>query len=209
MNWGDIGAVIATIATVSGAVYQVLSYHRPPGVSTVVETNNSAQHERRQQYIMLGLVVAAWGAVLFDYYTRSVETPDTLIAGWTGSPPVYGMLVDTKGLLKYKDSHKLMMIIRADFADIDQMTDQMIERSGLYTITGLSTPIAHQTSNILRFNALQPNNIKLYLTLIPNNSSIDGIKSLGDVERVGGKILTSRGQVIMGGPPDNSRQLSP
>jgi hypothetical protein len=169
---------------------------------------SEAAPDRRHIIVMISLVFAAWAAVIFDFYTRDSQPSAELIEMWTAQPPVYSMAVNTKELAKYKNGYKIAMIVRVNFADRDLMTDTVIEKSGMYTITGDRIAIAHATSGTLRFAALQPNNIQVFLILLPNSSSIDSVKSIGDVEKFGGKILTSRGQVVIGGPPDGTK-ISP
>jgi hypothetical protein len=115
------------------------------------------------------------------------------------------MNVDTKILTRFKDNFKLMTLARVNFADKDPITDTLIEKSAPYTITGGLVVVAFNSQSVLRFAPLQPNGIQLFLLLIPKNSSPDSVKSLGDVERIGGKILTSRGQTVIGGPPEQAK----
>jgi hypothetical protein len=186
---GQIGGAIATVATVIAAIYGALDYHRPKQrAAGMSDTVAQPVIDTRPIIVMGALVLIAWGAVLFDYYTRdSPQSSESLIEAWTGQPPVYNMVVNTKDLVKYKSSSKLMMLARVNFADRDATTDTVIETSGLYTITGERINIAHPSSSLLRFAALQPNQVQLYLLLIPNNVTPDSIKTLNDVERVGGK----------------------
>jgi hypothetical protein len=134
-------------------------------------------------------------------FKREQETSEVQIDAWTGDQPIYGMLVETKNLVKYKDSFKLMLIVKVEFADVDQLTDQNIEKSIVYTINGGTMDVVHKAEGILRFNAGQQNQVKLYLVLLPNVVMPDDVKELRDVERLGGRILARRGQAVVGGPP--------
>jgi hypothetical protein len=195
----DIGAVIATIATVISAIYGGLAYHsrqKAEGSAAGGFSNNLPI------FIMVALAILAWGAVAFDYYDRSNQQTGNYVEGWNASPPVYVMQVNTKYLIKYKSSHRLMTLERVNYADRDVMTDTIIEKSGLYSITGGSITLAHPTAKILKFAPLAANQIQMFLLLIPNTVLAENIKSLSDVERLGGKILNGVGQVVIGGPAD-------
>jgi hypothetical protein len=208
VDFGQLGAAVSTIATVIAAIYAVLDFHQKRQSKPMSSAVSEAAPDRRHIIVMISLVFAAWAAVIFDFYTRDSQPSAELIEMWTAQPPVYSMAVNTKELAKYKNGYKIAMIVRVNFADRDLMTDTVIEKSGMYTITGDRIAIAHATSGTLRFAALQPNNIRVFLILLPNSSSIDSVKSIGDVEKFGGKILTSRGQVVIGGPPDGTK-ISP
>ncbi|MCP4618476.1 MAG: hypothetical protein GY844_18825 [Bradyrhizobium sp.] len=213
MTLGEVGTWASTAGTVIAAIYAILTYHARKGATM---SSPSAFSQKAAQFVSIPTwrpvaVIAfcaliAWGAVLYDKVTQGNELPDTYVEGWTASPPVYLMQVNAKPLLRFKDDFKLMTLARVNFVDRDPMTDTVIEKSGLYTITGSTIPIGFNTSNVLRFAPLQPNGIQLFLLLIPKNYSPDNIKALGDVEKINGKILTVRGQTIIGGPPDEQQQ---
>jgi hypothetical protein len=96
----------------------------------------------------------------------------------------------------------MMLIIEVPLANIDAMTDVNIEKSGLYTITGDPTVVAlplPSPSHLL--SPVQPNKkpgdsfsalVAFYLVIIPNDLSAEQVRSLSDVEKLGGKIITTR-----------------
>jgi hypothetical protein len=82
------------------------------------------------------------------------------------------------------------------------MTDTVIEKSGLYTITDGGVILAHPSPNTLRFIVNQVNAIEYTLILVPSKITVEQISSLGDVEHIGGRILATMMQIIpIGGPP--------
>jgi hypothetical protein len=216
MTPGEVGTWVSTVGTVIAAIYAILTYHARKGAtmsSPGAFSQKAAQLVSIPTWRPVALVAIcalfAWGAVLYDKFIQSSELPDTYAEGWTASPPVYLMQVNTKPLTRFKDDFKLMTLARVNFVDRDPMTDTVIEKSGLYTITGNTISIGFNSINVLRFAVLQPNTVQLFLLLIPKNSSPDNVKSLGDVEKIGGKILTVRAQVIIGGPPDSQQPQQP
>ena len=97
------------------------------------------------------------------------------------------------------------------------MTDTAIERSSLFTITGepINLALAFPTPHHLRVTP--PPNVQLNsggfldvllaftLAIIPNNFSPEQIRSLSDVENVGGKILVTHATNVQftAGSPSN------
>lgn len=81
------------------------------------------------------------------------------------------------------------------------MTDTDIERGAVYTITGnpITMAVKLPTANHLRVTS-PPNSkpgdsfevmMDFMLVIIPNDLSPEQIRSLADVERLGGKIITT------------------
>jgi hypothetical protein len=114
---------------------------------------------------------------------------------------IFFMMVNSRKLVGYKSNFKMMIILEIPHADIDARTDPAIEKSVLYTITGdavllaISAPASH-------LHPVPPANSKAgdtlsvpldtYLVLIPTNLLPEQIRSLSDVERLGGKIVVVR-----------------
>jgi hypothetical protein len=88
------------------------------------------------------------------------------------------------------------LVIRVPYADRDRMTDTVIEKSDLYTITVGSVVLAHLSSNILRFQIDQDNWIEYTLILVPSKFTVAHISCLDDVEHIGGRILAMNAQSI-------------
>ena len=111
------------------------------------------------------------------------------------------MAVNSGKLLKYKNKFKMILIVQVPHVNIDRITDTFIEKSTEFTITEYPIVLALTLPKLphLRFDI--PVNIKsgeiIYPTLdfnlviIPNNLSAEQIRSLSDVERLGGKLLAT------------------
>jgi hypothetical protein len=97
----------------------------------------------------------------------------------------------------------MMMIIQVPYSDIDRMTDTFIDKSSEFTITG--DPIVLAMNLRAPFPLLRlkiPDNIKsgdvfnattdFNLVIIPKDLSAEQIRSLSDVERLGGKLVATR-----------------
>jgi hypothetical protein len=111
------------------------------------------------------------------------------------------MIVNSRKMVGYKSDFKMMMILEIPHADIDARTDPAIEKSVLYTITRDTVLLAIPAPG-LHLHPVPPANSKAgdtfsvlldtYLVLIPTNLLAEQIKSLSDVEKLGGKIVTVR-----------------
>lgn len=191
------GVALFTFAAVQ-TVYAALTYHKVRATS--------AGRAVRTQPIRSVLVIAicttlTWLAVGFSYYDRHfakhVEVP---VLQWGVGTNTFHLVVDTSPLRDEKDSAKLVLVVRTSFADIDPMTDTAIEKSSAYTITGGVLPLAVVGTGKIRLAALQENLVEFDLILLPVRHSPEQIRSLGDVESLGGKLLATRSTITMGGP---------
>lgn len=101
----------------------------------------------------------------------------------------------------------MMLILNVPYANIDRMADTAIEKSPMFTITGDRTIIAVPLPPRHNLQVTPPPNsnkvgdvfdvlVNYYLVVVPNNTPAEQIKTLSDVERVGGKILTTEGTYI-------------
>ena len=100
-----------------------------------------------------------------------------------------------------------MLILEVEYANIDRMTDVGIEKSELFTITGgiINIGIPVQLPNT-RLRLTNPPNSKpgdqykrtvdFNVVIIPNDLSGDQIRSLPDVQRLGGKIIRTPSTVL-------------
>ena len=61
-----------------------------------------------------------------------------VVLGWgtIGQQGAFYMTINSDLLLYYKREYKALMLLRAEYANIDRMTDTAIEQSEFYTITG-------------------------------------------------------------------------
>jgi len=150
---------------------------------------------RRPLVIIALFMLLTWTVAGFDYYDRHKNAlrPDSSMAYVTywgvTSPSTYSMIVDSADLVEYKNDHKLMLIVRVDYSNVDRMTDKFIGKSDLYTITGDKILMAWVGNVGLRVVPNVPITIEFNLVLLPSIYSADQIVTLSDVEHLGGKIL--------------------
>ena len=182
-------------------IYAALAYHRA--------VMGKARHPF---LVMASFMLLTWAVAGIDIYDRHFHVPTFipgLVQGYGHTPPkVFFMNVDGSKVYSFHSSHKLMMIVRAVFADVDRMTDRNIEKTGVYTITNSPLTLAVVTTGKMKLAALAPNTVEYNLILLPSNVPPDRITDLEDVEQFGGKILANTGQTVFGGPPDNSSDLT-
>jgi hypothetical protein len=119
-----------------------------------------------------------------------LSEPNELILSWgssqqSGAPYI---LVNSRLLLQYADSFKMLLVLNVPYANIDKMTDACIEKSAMFTITGEVTTIAIklQTPPNLRLPLSPDTKIgdeirvptNFYLVVLPSSLSADQIRSL-------------------------------
>jgi hypothetical protein len=189
-------------------IYAATTFHSDRG--RVTNEAAGAKPPKRPIFIIGSLMALTWLVAGFDIYDRHNQPEDfqSSLGTYGHSPPLtFFWVIDTGKMKKYAADYKLVLVVRGDFANIDRMTDERIEKSALYTITGSPVNLAVVVSGHLRLNALQPNEVEYDVILWPTKLSIDDLKSLLDVERLGGEILGRRGQTVFGGPPNPARNV--
>jgi hypothetical protein len=193
------GVMIALAA--GQLIYAALDYRNR---AASMETN-----QRRHPTLVIALfMLFTWAAVAFDIYDRNCpsENYQMIIANLGNSPPrTYFMTINTPLLQQYRNDHKLMLLVRAVFADVDRMSDTKIEKSALYSIPiGDPLTLALVSTGKMKVAALQATQVEYDIILLPSSVSHDRVTMLSDVEPLGGKILATAGQMLMGGPPDTN-----
>ena len=130
----------------------------------------------------------------------NISNRGEIIIAWGVSGNLFQMTVNTRPLLKYKDDYKLMLILEARYGNIDRMTDTHIEKSDFFTIHGepidiiisMASPIQHllisPPPNAKPGDQVQVR-VDFDLALVPKDLASEQIKSLSDLERLGGKII--------------------
>jgi hypothetical protein len=123
---------------------------------------------------------------------QPVITTDDFLLEYKFDSPAFLMTINEKPFLPYKLTNRLALAVRIGFADIDRMTDNTIQISTAYTITGDQQALVVKATDefVKRFNPYRQNLVELDLFMLPVKFSPSDIKSLSDIERLGGKILT-------------------
>lgn len=205
MTLADISSLIATVASVILVIYAALAYHRPkaPAVSALEQSVSRGP----MRWAPLIFVVIAWSAVAFDYYDRHYRSPVNVALieeyGWISqnNQSALHMAVDGRKLSDLADGYKLLFIARTVFANVDKMSDPFLAKSVLYTITPEPISLAIPSPK-LRINVGQINTVEFDLVALPTQFSADQITTLSDVQRLGGKVLDTRGKTdILQGTP--------
>ena len=192
---------IATVCAVISVVYAILEYHFPHREGHE-DTHANIKQGRRWFLLKWLPPVVAIAAVGFGYYDRrygASPSSQPLITSFGTTPPRnYYAIVNGAAIIEYATNFKLMLIVRDKFADIDEMTDTDIEKTGLYTIEPQFMTLANASNHVLN-RVLNANVLVIfYIALIPVNYSKDDIKSLADIGKVGGKLLESGSTNVVG-----------
>jgi hypothetical protein len=197
MNWNLALTVLAVMLAAAQLIYAGLTYHQDRQAAMQPDP---ARQPRRPIAIIASFMVLTWAAVAMDFYDRSTrQSPQmAVIQSYGQLPGGFYTEVNTDPLMEYRENSKLLMIVRISYSDIDGMTDTAIEKSGAYTIVPhkLIMSAILQPKYKLRVSKTQSNAIQYYCVLIPSRLSPELIASLSDIERLGGKIVDQRGQIV-------------
>ncbi len=140
-------------------------------------------------------------------------SPFALVQAWGLDNNVFYMVIKTNSLLSDRKLRKLVLIVRVPFSDIDQMTDMAIKKSQAYTIIDGFMTLAVPVNNGAPWRVLAngPTPIQFILAEIPFLFSSDQIRSLSDVETLGGKILatTATEAPLVPGPATSPSNVCP
>lgn len=198
MTIPDIITDITAVATVVGAGYTVLAFHR-------------TDVAKRKITPVLWPAIAALISLccVFENYRLANDTlRSPFIITWGVTPPlIYQVGVNSAQVVQYRDTHKLMLIIRTAFSDVDRFTDPTIEKSRPYTIDGGVMALVHPSDGKLKGLINEATPIEYQVVLLPNQFEPDQIKTLGDIEKLGGKIVSSAQQTAQFNyPPSAGKQ---
>jgi hypothetical protein len=132
------------------------------------------------------------------------EQPEELIDTVGMSVPnTYLMLVNTKSLLIYRDTHRLVLCAHLVFSELDRMTDANLEKTIPYTITGDKQVLGGVASASLlsKLRPGRPYLLEYDLLLTPKEVSSNQITSLENAQQLGVKIIGTRYLQNTPGPP--------
>lgn len=162
-----------------------------PGQKTIWNSN---------KYGLVFAVIAVSSAG-FSYYDRHYANagayrPTILQQGVI--PGSFMVTIDGSKLLSYAPKDKVMLIVAAPLAGTDPITDSNIVKIELYTIT--NDPITLTTfGTAFPDKRFVPNYVTFSIAIYPGDLPPNNIGSLGDVTRLGGKIVATSshaGQVM-------------
>jgi hypothetical protein len=190
MNLGDLGSY-ASLASLPAAVITVWAWLQANGAARKIIIT-----------VFLPIAIAAYTIDIFDRFgwINLSARDGQIIMSWGAGKGTFQVVVGSYALLKYKDNFKMMLILNIPYANVDLMTDPAIVKSPIFTITGAPTAIGIPAfPPQLPLQVSIPSTMKIgdsfnlpmlyILVIIPKNNSTDLIKSLSDVEKIGGKIV--------------------
>jgi hypothetical protein len=150
--------------------------------------------------IATGLLGARAAGLIGREQLSSAETANTpspnsskvFLQQWGILPPAtYQVTIDSSQIIKFKDTFRVILVVRTSFSDVDRMTDEYIETSSLYTIQNSLMILAHASSNKLRFLIDGPTMVEFSVAIIPNGVSEKEITTLNSIDHLGGRIIGS------------------
>ncbi|MBI5128124.1 MAG: hypothetical protein HZA66_01660 [Rhodopseudomonas palustris] len=174
------------VMTLAQTIYAAATFHRDKPTWSVTS---------RPVLIMATFTLSCWAAVGFQYLSRPTAPVGGLINYGTVGPNAFQGIGVLNRWTDFKD-FKAMLITRTIFGDRDRMTDEWIAKSILYTIDQPVISMVAISNNEMRFAPGQLNYIEFSFVVLPSTIAASQIKSLADVAKMGGKIISSAGQGI-------------
>jgi hypothetical protein len=104
--------------------------------------------------------------------TAAPDPSKVFMQGWgILSPATYQVTIDAAQISQYKDSYRILLVVRTSFSDVDRMTDEYLESSIPYTIQSSIMLLTHASSNKLRFLVDGPTMVEYNVAILPKNIS--------------------------------------
>jgi hypothetical protein len=147
-------------------IYAALDYRNRAATMQI----NQISRRRHPTLVMALFMVFTWAAVAFDIYDRNSqpENYQMIVESYGNQPPkTYFMNVNTSLLQQYRNDHKLMLLVRAVFADVDRMSDTRIEKSAIYSIPGAQLTLALVGTGKMKLVALQVTQVEYDVIMLP------------------------------------------
>jgi hypothetical protein len=161
----------------------------------VLALKSGSQTQPKRPVLIVGLLMLlTWAAVGWDYFSRP-EVPEAQILRYDSKGQQFHAVVLLRKWQDYKNDNG-MLITRTIFVDRDRMTDDWIAKSIAYTIDGQTLNMIAVTNNQMRFKTGETNFIEFNFVVIPSDKRPEQVRTLSDVSRLGGEILTMEVQGI-------------
>ncbi len=177
-----------------------------------VRSRKGAQTDFRPLVLVAAAIAFMFGVLVAVRATGAVPN---IVTAWGGPPGNCTAVFETSRLLSFKSGYKVALACGLEDATTDRLEDQTITFSKVFTITGGGQPIvspyrqvmidhikqvSDETKRRAGFDPDKPpppgspliqvqTSIWHEPVLVPNDLVIDKVASLGELIRLGGKIL--------------------
>jgi hypothetical protein len=169
---------------------------------------------------MAFLTTLSWVAFGIDYIDRhrsEASNSSEIIEEWGRSGNSFRVTVNTSSLIDYQEKYKVGLIVIVSYPNIDMMTDTAIGKSELYTITGGDQIISGPKTDDVRAVPGALLRVKYVGVLMPSGFSMDQVRTLSDIRKLGGRILdiAEMGDILRSTnhpvalPPSPTKPVSP
>ena len=210
MTLADFGVVMSIaigLAQAAMAVFQIrLAYLQLKAMNAV---HPPASREGKMPSIKWLLIVSfmsilSWAGIAYDLYDRahdrSPETPVNMYNYGVGGHLSFHAGITSERIVKFADKYRAMLVVRIAYADRDRMTDEKIEKSTEYTISGptmwfATADVVDRKTNLL-ITDVEALPIEYNVVILPGKYAAKHIVRLGDVEALGGAIISSNLQTL-------------
>jgi hypothetical protein len=135
-------------------------------------------------------------AIIRKLPKQAPEAAEAQIANYgVDGPQQYHAVVKIRNWQDYKD-YKGVLITRPAFADRDRMTDDWIAKSIGYAIDAPTLTLVAVRDSQISFVSEANKFVEYNFVVLPYGKAPEQIRTLGDVEKLGGKILAVADQGI-------------
>lgn len=143
-----------------------------------------------------------------DTASPSPAFRDMLVDSWgVADNGAFYVRVNSDLLLKYQYHFKLMLILEVEYVNLDRITDIGIDKSDPFTITdgiiNIAIPVQFSSTHLRLGNP--PNSkpgdqykrtVDFNIVIIPDDLSTEQIRSLSDVQKLGGQIIRTPSTIV-------------
>ncbi|MGW1423851.1 hypothetical protein ACWAT4_27435 [Bradyrhizobium manausense] len=181
---------ILIVIAVGQLLYAALTYHQDQGASKI-----ESGSRKRPLRLIASMMLLTWAGVALVFYTRPSLPAAVLVYYGVAPPKQFHAVAQLTNWEDYKGK-KAVLITRTNFADRDRLADDWIAKSIPYSIEGPIVTTVAITENQMHFTPGVLNFIEYNFAVLPPGIDPSQIRTLGDVEKLGGKILATASQGI-------------
>jgi hypothetical protein len=128
--------------------------------------------------------------------TKDLIAISSIAGAWGFNGPNFMWMKANAGqVMKYKGVIKLLLIVRAEYSNVDRMTDQAIAKSKEYSLVdGIITLSSNDFAKL--FIASNPVTLEFNLVGLPLSAASESIDSLAAIDKVNGHIIATKTMLL-------------
>jgi hypothetical protein len=116
------------------------------------------------------------------------------------------MQIEGEPINRFAEDNYVMLIVMNNWLGSDIYQDSNIEKSGKYTILPGTITMSFNGMGVIRYASGIANSLQFFAVMVPNAISPNQITKLADIKILGGHILASTGEGVIGAMPSTISQ---